>query len=81
MGGNHDHLEHLVQFRNLLALAIFSVALFAIACGSGDSASDSVSTSNDGEEAAPVLRIDEIFKGAKKTSLLILFVWKMKRQI
>ena len=31
------------------------------ACGSDDSTADSVSTNNDGEEVAPVLRIDETF--------------------
>ena len=50
-----------MQSRKLFALAIFSIALLAVACGSSDSTNDSVSTTNDGEEAAPILRIDETF--------------------
>lgn len=48
------------RFLKLLLLSLF--ALFAVAaCGSGDGSSDSVSTTNDDEDAAPVLRIDETF--------------------
>ena len=50
--------------RKLLVFSIFSLALFAVACGSSDPydlADDTVSTSNDGEEVALVLRIDEVF--------------------
>ena len=51
-----------MQSQKLLAGLILSLTAIAIAaCGSGDSAADSVSTNNDGEEVAPVLRIDETF--------------------
>jgi hypothetical protein len=46
----------------LITLTIALTALLIAACGSGDSeGSASVSTTNDGEEQAPVLRIDETF--------------------
>ncbi len=44
----------------LITLGIALAALIIAACSSGDSDS-SVSTTNDGEEQAPVLRIDETF--------------------
>ena len=51
-----------MQSRKLFAIIAISLfGLFVVACGSGESDSDSVSTSNDGEEAALVLRIDETF--------------------
>ena len=41
----------------LVVIAVMSIA----ACVSGDSTDDSVLSANDGEEIAPVLRIDEMF--------------------
>ena len=43
------------------ALLIVIAMLAIVACGSGATSSDSVSTNNDGEEVALVLRIDETF--------------------
>lgn len=48
--------------RKLLSLLLLSATLTVlVACGSGESSNDSVSTSNNGEDVAPVLRIDETF--------------------
>ena len=55
-------MENSLQSRKLLTLLIFSIATIAIvACGSGESTDDTVSTTNDGAETAPILRIDETF--------------------
>ena len=43
------------------ALLIVIAMLAIVACGSGATSGDSVSTNNEGEEVAPVLRIDETF--------------------
>ncbi|MEE8045971.1 MAG: DUF6810 family protein [Dehalococcoidia bacterium] len=48
--------------KKLLSILLISLtALLLAACGSGDTASDIVSTTNDGEEVALILRIDETF--------------------
>ena len=62
--GNHVSTWNTVQLRKLLSLLFISAALIAlVACGSSDSDSpnDTVSTTNDGEEVALILRIDEVF--------------------
>jgi len=56
---NHAVNFSIKNFGMLLLIALMITGLTA--CGSGDSTSDTVSTTNDGEEVAPVLRIDEIF--------------------
>jgi hypothetical protein len=60
--GNHGQQVLIVRPSKILSvLTISLLTLFALtACGSGDS-NDSVSTTNDGDDAAPVLRIDETF--------------------
>lgn len=51
-----------MQIRKLTAVLLLALTVVAIsACGSGDSSNDSVSTTNDGEETALILRIDETF--------------------
>ena len=59
LANNHTVSYSKKYFGLLLFAALMIMGLAA--CGSGDTASDSVSTSNDGEETAPVLRIDETF--------------------
>jgi len=51
-----------VKFGKSSAALLIVIAMLAIvACGSSATSGDSVSTNNDGEEVAPVLRIDETF--------------------
>jgi hypothetical protein len=51
-----------VKFGKLTMAILIVIAVIAIAaCAPGGSTDDSFSTTNDGEEAAPVLRIDETF--------------------
>lgn len=56
---NHTVNYSKKYFGMLLFVSLMVIGLAA--CGSGDSTADSVSTNNDGEEVAPVLRIDETF--------------------
>ena len=51
-----------MQSKSKIFVLVFSfLIVIVLACGSSDSAEDSVSTTNDGEDAAPVLRVDETF--------------------
>jgi hypothetical protein len=56
---NHTVNYSKKYFGMLLFVSLMVIGLAA--CGSGDSTADSVSTNNDGEEVAPVLRIDDTF--------------------
>ena len=57
---NNHTVNYLKKYFGMLLFVSLTVIGLA-ACGSDDSTADSVSTNNDGEEVAPVLRIDETF--------------------
>lgn len=54
-------MEYSLQSRKLFGYLLLLLFVLVTACGSGDSASDSVSTTNDDGDAVPILRIDEMF--------------------